>query len=160
MRGRGAFNEFGEALVENDFTIAPTKGTLPPIRAQLIGSSRCSAGGNTAFGPAPVLTLCRRLVAAGLDPNRRLEVYRGGTLALFVSFNVIGHGLGWRVQDCGVGNKLLTLGRRSRQIALGVRDCLAEWALLKPPASPSASPLSGELSGHQAAIAECPRYTP
>ena len=84
MRGRGAFNEFGEALVENGFTITPTKEKLSVIRAELIGSNTCSAAGKTAIGPAPVLALCRQLVAAGLDPNSPLEVYRGATLALLV----------------------------------------------------------------------------
>jgi hypothetical protein len=84
MRGHGSFNEFGERPVENGFTNTPTKGKLLAIRARLAESSTCSAAGKTAIGPAPVLTLCRQLVAAGLDPNHALEVYRGPTLALFV----------------------------------------------------------------------------
>ena len=84
MRGHDSINEFGEQLVEDDFTNTPTKGKLLAIRARLVGSNTCSAAGKTAFGPAPVLTLCRQLVAAGLDRNLALEVYRGPTLALFV----------------------------------------------------------------------------
>jgi hypothetical protein len=40
-----------------------------------------------------VLTLCRQLLAAGLDPDQALEVYRGTTLAL-------------RVRSIGEGAKL------------------------------------------------------
>jgi hypothetical protein len=52
------------------------------IRADLVGSNTCSAAGIVATGNAPVLSLCRRLVAAGHPPGTRLEVYRGNTLAL------------------------------------------------------------------------------
>jgi hypothetical protein len=57
---------------------------LPPIRAELIGSSRCSAVGMAATGAAPVLALCRQLVAAGMAPDYGLEVYRGDQLALLI----------------------------------------------------------------------------
>jgi len=49
--------------------------TRAPLRAELIGSRRCSAVGITATGNAPVLTLCRRLIE---------EAYRGTTLCLRV----------------------------------------------------------------------------
>jgi hypothetical protein len=58
--------------------------TRAPLRAELIGSRRCSAVGITATGNAPVLTLCRRLIEAGHDPAARLEAYRGTTLCLCV----------------------------------------------------------------------------
>ena len=32
MSGRGAFNEFAEQLVENGFTVTPTKGKVPVVR--------------------------------------------------------------------------------------------------------------------------------
>ena len=35
-------------------------------------------------GHAPVLTLCRKLIAARYDPATRLECYRGDVLALTV----------------------------------------------------------------------------
>jgi len=56
----------------------------PSLRAGLIGSNTCTAAGITAHGNAPVLVLCRRLLAAGLDPDQAMEVYRGATLALRV----------------------------------------------------------------------------
>ena len=42
--------------------------TQAPIRATLIGSNRCEAEGLSARGYAPVLDLCRELVAAGYNP--------------------------------------------------------------------------------------------
>jgi hypothetical protein len=53
-----------------------------PIRAELIGSDRCEAEGITACGYAPVLQLCRELVAAGFNPACPLEAWRGETLCL------------------------------------------------------------------------------
>ena len=54
------------------------------IRADLIGSNACSALGIIAHSHAPVLALCRRLIAAGHDPKKPLEAYRGNTLCLRV----------------------------------------------------------------------------
>src|SRR5262245_58441739 len=54
------------------------------IIANLDGSSRCTGVGITARGASPVLALCRHLLAAGLDPETDMEVYRAGTLALRV----------------------------------------------------------------------------
>ena len=54
------------------------------IRAELIGSDTCSVAGITAHGHAPVLALCRELLAAGLDPDAAVEAYRAGTQALRV----------------------------------------------------------------------------
>ena len=50
-----------------------------PIRATLIGSAHCEVD---ARGHAPVLGLCRALLAAGYDPRRPLHAYRGNTVAL------------------------------------------------------------------------------
>jgi hypothetical protein len=73
-----------------------------PIRAELSGDRRCSAAGITATGNAPVLTLCRRLIEAGLDPALPLEAYRGATLSL-------------RVRSIGQGAKLTVYeGTRGR----------------------------------------------
>jgi len=56
----------------------------PALRAELIGSTVCRSGEHTITGHAPVLILCRELIAAGCDPDRALEVYRGATLALHI----------------------------------------------------------------------------
>jgi hypothetical protein len=55
-----------------------------PIPATLIGSDRCEAEGLSARGYAPVLDLCRVLVAAGYSPACPLEAWRGETLCLRV----------------------------------------------------------------------------
>jgi hypothetical protein len=83
------------------------------IRADLTGSSSCTAVGVTARGNAPGLALCRRLVEAGHDPATRLEVYRGTTLAL-------------RIRSIGEGAKLTvresTKDGRPRFVRLGSGD--------------------------------------
>jgi hypothetical protein len=48
-----------------------------PIRARLIGSDRCEVEGHTVRAYAPVLAMCRELVAAGYDPATPLDAYRG-----------------------------------------------------------------------------------
>jgi hypothetical protein len=53
-----------------------------PLYASLTGDDTCTAAGITARSHAPALALCRQLLAAGLDPDQALEVYRGATLAL------------------------------------------------------------------------------
>jgi hypothetical protein len=53
-----------------------------PISAQLIGSHQCEALGIVAKGYAPVLTLCRELIAAGVNPDSAVAVHRNGVLSL------------------------------------------------------------------------------
>jgi hypothetical protein len=53
------------------------------IRAE-IASNACTALGITARAEAPVLALCRLLVAAGHDPGQPLHAYRGDVLCLKV----------------------------------------------------------------------------
>ena len=55
--------------------------TTAAIRAELIADS-ATAAGFTAHGPAPVLALCRMLVAAGIDSDQPLHAYRGNMLCL------------------------------------------------------------------------------
>jgi hypothetical protein len=55
-----------------------------PIHAELSGDRRCAALGITVDAYAPVLTLARRLIRAGLPPDRILEVYRSTTLCFCV----------------------------------------------------------------------------
>ena len=45
-------------------------------------ANRCTAEGITATSNAPVLALCRKLIAAGYDPATPLEAYRAATLCL------------------------------------------------------------------------------
>jgi hypothetical protein len=54
------------------------------IRAELIGDDQATALGIEAKSAAPVLDLCRKLVATGHDPLSPLHAYRGATLSLIV----------------------------------------------------------------------------
>src|SRR5262245_2216213 len=71
------------------------------IRAELSGSDVCAAAGITVRGHAPVLSLCRSLIVAGLNPDAALEVYRRGVLALRVRSLAAGAALRVR-EDRGV----------------------------------------------------------
>ena len=55
-----------------------------PIRAELAGSHHCKAEGFAVRSSAPILALCRKLIAAGVDPGRPLHAYRGDVLCLRV----------------------------------------------------------------------------
>lgn len=77
-----------------------TKQTQAPLHAELTGSG-CSSAGITATGTTPVLSLCRQLLAAGLDPDSALEVFRGATLALRI--RSIGEAAGLEIAADGVG---------------------------------------------------------
>jgi hypothetical protein len=72
--------------------VAPVAAILSPprlpIRAELSGSRHCSALGIVVDAYAPVLALARRLIDAGLPPDRVLEVYRSGTLCFRVRLSV------------------------------------------------------------------------
>ena len=71
------------------------------IRAELIGSDECTAAGLTISGGAPVLALCRQLIADGYDPGLPLEVWRGPVLCLRV--RSIGEAAKLRVATHGDG---------------------------------------------------------
>jgi hypothetical protein len=75
---------------------------MQPIIAQLRGDVgigpgmfECSALGVTARGAAPVIKLCKKLVAAGIGPASPMHVYRGQVLCLHV--RSIGEAAGLRV---------------------------------------------------------------
>ena len=67
------------------------------IHAEIIGSDRCEAAGITVRAAAPVLAMCRKLLAAGYDPDRPLHAYRGDALALKV--RTIGEGAKLTVEE-------------------------------------------------------------
>jgi hypothetical protein len=69
------------------------------IRAELIGSSTCTAAGITARGS--VLALCQLLVQAGFNPDRPLHAYRGAMLCLIV--RSIGDAAGLEINTKGTG---------------------------------------------------------
>jgi hypothetical protein len=68
-----------------------------PIRAALIGGDQCVAFGLKVRAPAPVLAMCRELIAAGYDPRRPLHAYRGNDV-LALKVRSIGEGA-----ECAVG---------------------------------------------------------
>jgi hypothetical protein len=72
-----------------------------PLRAELIGSNRCTIPGFAATSQTPVPALCRTLLAAGFDPTTAFEIYRGNTLALLV--RSIGEGARLTVEDSRLG---------------------------------------------------------
>jgi hypothetical protein len=94
-----------------------------PIRAVLIGSARCEALGISVCDAAPILGLCRALVAAGHDPQLPLHAYRGDVLALRV--RAIGEGAQLAVAGDGVGF------RRRKEPAAASRSDFANPAVLE-----------------------------
>ena len=54
------------------------------ITAELIGHDRAQAGDIVVRSRSPVFALCRALLAAGANPNSKLECFRGSILALTV----------------------------------------------------------------------------
>jgi hypothetical protein len=71
------------------------------IIAQLTGSDRCTSAGLTVRGYAPVLGMCRTLVAAGFNPDSPLHAYRGAMLCLRI--RSIGEGAKLTIEDNGCG---------------------------------------------------------
>ena len=75
--------------------------SVTTARADLTGAEICTSMGLTARGSTPILALCRELLAAGVDPDQALEVYRGATLALQI--RSIGEAAGLEVNSKGTG---------------------------------------------------------
>jgi hypothetical protein len=68
---------------------------------RLTACNTCTALGISVRAAAPVLAICRSLVAAGHDPHKQLRVYRGDVLCLTV--RSIGEGAGLTVADDRLG---------------------------------------------------------
>lgn len=92
------------------------------ITARLVGRDRAQAGDIVARGRSPVFALCRALLAAGANPNSRLECFRGSVLALTVKTIGIGAKLTVKENDW-IGPKVVPyepicrdrVGRHARQ---------------------------------------------
>lgn len=90
------------------------------IRAELVGSTQCAAEGITTNSSSPVLELCRLLLAAGDDPDRPLEAWRGDTLCLRIRsiggcarLRVATHGTGFEcLPECTAAPPMCSNGRR------------------------------------------------
>lgn len=90
-----------------------------PLRAELYGSNTATISAGTAtdittISTTPVLALCRQLLAAGLDPDAALHVYRQGVLALHIKS--IGRAAQLTVEDDRLGKPIL---RRWRDRSAG-----------------------------------------
>jgi hypothetical protein len=109
------------------------KPSLLAIRAELVGSDTCTALGITVRGYAPVLDLCRALIAVGHDPTRPLEAWRGDVLAL-------------RVRSISEGAKLTVGDDRFG------RPTFRRWT--GPPGDAGAAPVAQKGSGGAAGTSE------
>ncbi len=76
-------------------TIAMTGAVA--VRAELHGNDTARSGDLIARGRSPVFSLCRALLAAGADPDARLECFRGDVLALTVK--TIGAGAALTIEE-------------------------------------------------------------
>ena len=106
-----------------------TRATLScntPLRAELVGSARCTIAGFIATSAAPVLALCRTLLAAGFDPSQPLEGYRGATLALRV--RSIGEAAALELNSEGTGFRR----RRQPDAAPPIAPIVSEGAEIGP----------------------------
>ena len=83
---------------------------IAPVRANLTSSNQCCAEGRIVHATTPVLTMCRRLAAAGYDPDRPLHCYRDSMLCLIVRSIAIGTRL--RVRGNGVGFEIIPMAAR------------------------------------------------
>ena len=84
MAGRDGVASFEASHPSNRQNPSPAQPTAFPIHVELIGCDTARAVGIVAEGGSPVLKLCRKLIAAGFDPDHPLEAWRGSTLALTV----------------------------------------------------------------------------
>jgi hypothetical protein len=108
--------------------------SAPVIIATLIGDDTAQAGNIVSRGRSPVFGLCRALLAAGFDPESRLECYRGTAVALIV-------------KSIGRGAKLITKERDRGGLEI------ARWEPFPcSPVRPRVPPSAGQ-AGHQAAEA-------
>jgi hypothetical protein len=112
-----------------------------PIRAKLIGSDHCEVDGIVARDHAPVLGLCRALLAAGYDPRRPLHAYRGDTVALKI--RSIGEGAAYRVEDNRRGTPTFRRWRNpsERSSAASPSACDSKRPVYPPPSKkPTSEP--------------------
>jgi hypothetical protein len=92
--------------------INPARNIQPKqehVIAELVGddSCRCQEIDAAVTANAPVLAMCRQLLATGIDPDTALGVYRQGVLALKV--RSIREGARLTVKTAGNGTPIFTL---------------------------------------------------
>ena len=93
--GASVSDQLGRQVISQ--TTRQQRSAQRPIRATLIKSNRCEAEGLSVCGYAPVLEMCRELLAAGFHPACPLEAWRGETLCLRV--RSISESAGFTVAD-------------------------------------------------------------
>jgi hypothetical protein len=94
------------------------------ICAVIAGADQCEAIGHKVHASVPVLALCRKLIEAGHDPGRPLDVYRGDVLALRVRsigevarLSIRGDGVGFRRGAEMVGASLVRYSEEAGSFA-------------------------------------------
>ena len=113
--------------MRTSYAATASKKQLQPIRAEIDGLYRCTAAGVSVHADAPVLSLCRALIANGHDRRAPLHAYRDGVLALRIKS--IGYGARWTVQDGHDGRPTLTLFRPKAGTGLASHVArTARWA--------------------------------
>lgn len=53
----------------------------------------------TKSSPCPAFAYCRKLIKEGVDPDTRLEVYRGDKEEFDVAISNIGEGAKWTIRE-------------------------------------------------------------
>ena len=104
--------QYGNALRKLELRQKSRGGQGASIEATLTDSHHCEALGIVAIGHAPVLNLCRSLLAAGIDPDTALAVYRDGILSLHI--RSIREGAQLTVENGGTGAPKFRLARLAR----------------------------------------------
>ncbi|MFL6799240.1 MAG: hypothetical protein ACJ8F3_17705 [Xanthobacteraceae bacterium] len=79
----------------------PFRNPQLPLYGELTGDDTCAVVNITAKGNAPVLALCRQLLAQGVSPDAAAEIFRNGTLALRI--RSIGQAAGLEINSRGTG---------------------------------------------------------
>jgi hypothetical protein len=103
-------------------TTNSTHNTQANISATLRGDEECEAVNVVVTGHAPVLKLCRELLAQGVDPDTALTVYRRGIVALKV--RSIGEAARLTVKTAGNGTPIFVVDDSWQGAgASGMRSC-------------------------------------
>ena len=120
------------------------------IIARLIGHDRAQAGDIVVRSRSPVFALCRALLAAGANPNSKLECFRSSVLALTVKTIGIGAKLTIKENDW-VGPKVVPYEPFSRdRVGRHVRQN----------DDPAPSPLSDDSQAEEMPAKEVPAPDP
>jgi hypothetical protein len=132
------------------------------IIAKLIGDDKAQAGDIVVRSRSPVFALCRALLAAGANPNSKLECFRGSVLALTVKTIGIGAKLTIKENDWG-GPKVVPyeplsrdrVGRHVRQNGHPLPPPLSDDSLLREWLQRRGSTMPPPPDPQKRSVAEC-----